>query len=109
MTRFIKPICQEYVTADLQPRGVDIKLDIEALDLKDSRFEIVVCSHVLEHVDDRRALSELYRVITPSGFALLMFPVVEGWATTYEDFIQDNGGGKVATLWPGRPRPTIWL
>ena len=85
MTRFIKPICQEYVTADLQPRGVDIKLDIEALDLKDSRFEIVVCSHVLEHVDDRRALSELYRVITPSGFALLMFPVVEGWATTYED------------------------
>jgi hypothetical protein len=85
MTRFIKPICQEYVTADIQPRGLDIELDIEALDLTDSRFEIVVCSHALEHVDDRRALSELYRVITPSGFALLMFPIVEGWTTTYED------------------------
>ena len=62
-----------------------MEVDIEAINLADSRFEIAVCSHVLEHVDDRRALSELHRVITPSGYALLMFPVVEGWAATYED------------------------
>ena len=85
VTRFIKPTCREYLTADLAPGRAEIVLNIEAIDLPDSRFDIVVCSHVLEHVDDRRALAELYRVLSCTGFALLMFPLVEGWTTTYED------------------------
>jgi hypothetical protein len=85
VTRFIKPTCREYLTADLAPGRADIVLNIEMIDLPDSRFDIVVCSHVLEHVDDRRGLAELYRVLSPAGFALLMFPLVEGWTTTYED------------------------
>jgi ubiquinone/menaquinone biosynthesis C-methylase UbiE len=40
---------------------------------------------VLEHVDDKKALAEVYRVLRPGGVALIMLPVVEGWATTYEN------------------------
>jgi ubiquinone/menaquinone biosynthesis C-methylase UbiE len=34
---------------------------------------------VLEHVDDAKALGEIYRVLKPGGVALIMLPVIEGW------------------------------
>jgi SAM-dependent methyltransferase len=46
---------------------------------------MVICSHVLEHVDDSRALPELFRIIAPGGSVILMFPIIEGWDRTYEN------------------------
>ena len=40
---------------------------------------------MLEHVDDRRALAEMFRLLVPGGIAFVMTPVVEGWAETYEN------------------------
>jgi ubiquinone/menaquinone biosynthesis C-methylase UbiE len=40
---------------------------------------------VLEHVDDTKALAEIYRVLKSKGVALIMLPVIEGWARTYEN------------------------
>jgi len=41
-----------------------------------SFFDLVICSHVLEHVpDDRAALAEIRRVLRPSGHAILFVPV----------------------------------
>lgn len=74
-----------HVTADFEPGRAQLRLNIETLALADSTFDRVVCSHVLEHVDDRRALAELYRVLRPDGEAAIMLPVVEGWAQTYEN------------------------
>ena len=74
-----------YVSADIVAGRAELVLDIEALDLPDARFDAVVCSHVLEHVDDRKALAEIYRVLKPGGVALIMLPVIEGWAETYEN------------------------
>jgi hypothetical protein len=39
----------------------------------------------LEHVDDKRALSELFRILEAGGIVVLMFPIVEGWDRTYEN------------------------
>ena len=75
----------EYRSADLVPDNVDLVLNIENIDLPDKSVDVVVCSHVLEHVDDVKALKEIYRVLTPGGRALLMFPIIEGWDETYED------------------------
>jgi SAM-dependent methyltransferase len=75
-----------YVTADLDPAGVDLRLDVTALDLPDGAFDAVVCSHVLEHVhDDARAMAELRRVTAPGGFCLVMVPLALDREHTYED------------------------
>lgn len=74
-----------YQSADLEPGAADIVINIEAIDLPDASVDLVVCSHVLEHVDDTKALREIHRILRPGGHALLMFPIVEGWDRTYED------------------------
>jgi len=81
------PILREctstYTTADLAD-GADLKLNIESMNLPDASFDVVMCSHVLEHVDDSKALREIYRVLVDGGIALLMTPVCEGLSKTYE-------------------------
>ena len=72
-----------YETADLSER-FDRVLDIEAMDLPDASREMIIANHVLEHVNDRRALSEMARVLTAGGQAVLTVPLVEGWAVTDE-------------------------
>lgn len=74
----------ERVTADLHAPA-DLRLDISDMDLRDASFDLILCSHVLEHVpDDRAAMSELHRVLTPGGLALVLVPYRPG-VTTYED------------------------
>jgi SAM-dependent methyltransferase len=81
----VKPIVAEYKTADLRPEAGDMVLNIEDIALPSASLDVAICSHVLEHVDDRRALSELHRILSPGGRLIIMVPVCEGWDTTYEN------------------------
>ena len=74
-----------YVTADLFADGVDLKENIEKLSIDSKSYDVVVCLHVLEHVNDQAAIAELYRVLRPGGLLIAMFPIVEGWNETFED------------------------
>ena len=76
----------EYVTADLDPAGVDVQLDITDMPFGDAEFDAIVCSHVLEHVpDDRAAMAELARVLRPGGWLLVLVPLDLGSERTHED------------------------
>lgn len=68
---------KEYRTCDLFAEKVDDRVDLMKMDLyPDARWDAFICSHVLEHVpDDRRALSELFRVLKPGGWGILMVPI----------------------------------
>lgn len=74
-----------YHTADLYASNVTHHLDIENIDLPNQSYDKVICSHVLEHVDDIRALAEIKRILKPGGLALLAVPIVDGWDKTYEN------------------------
>jgi SAM-dependent methyltransferase len=85
MTRLVKPLAKTYRTADIAAGRADMVLNIENIDLPDASLDCVVCSHVLEHVDDARALGEMRRVLRPGGCIVIMIPIIEGWDQTYEN------------------------
>lgn len=67
----------EYRSGDFALGGVDLQLDLRALDLPDATVDILYASHVLEHVDrDRDALDEIRRVLAPGGVAVLPVPLI---------------------------------
>lgn len=66
----------DYLTADLEPGVADVVMDITDIDRPDGTFDVVYAGHVLEHVpDDRRAMRELRRVLSPEGWAVLQVPM----------------------------------
>ena len=73
-----------YTSLDLSMPWVMIAGDITAIPFHDHAFEVILCSHVLEHVpDDRAAMGELRRVLSPGGLLLIQVPVAGG--ATLED------------------------
>jgi len=66
--------------------------DITHLPFDSNDFDIIVCSHVLEHVpDDVSAFQELFRVLRPGGVAALLTPfALDGWGTDEEPTINDQ-------------------
>jgi len=73
-------------TADLFMSGVDERLDITRMDRRgDGSVDCFVCSHVLEHVeDDRQAMRELFRILAPGGWGVVLAPILRGLAATHE-------------------------
>jgi SAM-dependent methyltransferase len=75
-----------YTSVDLEPGRADLAADVTDLPLPARAFDLVICSHVLEHVaDDAAALSELARVTAVDGEALLLTPVSYALEATAED------------------------
>jgi predicted SAM-dependent methyltransferase len=77
-----------YVTTDLDPDKGELRLDITRLALDDGAFGAIICSHVLEHVeDDAAAMRELYRVVAPGGWVIVMVPLDLTLSQTFEDSV----------------------
>lgn len=77
----------DYITADLYSPIADVKADICNLPFKNNEFDVIFCNHVLEHIeDDKKAMSELYRVLKPNGFGIFQIPQDLTREKTYEDF-----------------------
>jgi SAM-dependent methyltransferase len=76
----------DYVSTDLERERAMVKADITDLPFPDGSFDVILCSHVLEHVvDDRKAMRELHRVLRPGGWALVLVPIDFGRTETFED------------------------
>ncbi|WP_051340789.1 class I SAM-dependent methyltransferase [Azospirillum halopraeferens] len=85
-----------YVTLDRFNPHADVQADLTDLPFPDAAFDMVVSSHVLEHVpDDRAALREIARVLKPSGRAVLMFPF-DPRRPTAEDAAMDTPAKRMA-------------
>ena len=64
---------------DLKAHRGDLQLDLQDIDLPDASLDVVLSSHVLEHVPDTdAALRELRRVLRPGGSLILLLPMQQG-------------------------------
>lgn len=81
---YFRNLFKEYVTADLLMADVDYNVDLTNLPFQDAQFDLVYASHVLEHIqDDRKALSEIRRVLKAGGIAILPVPIVSPQTIEY--------------------------
>ena len=75
-----------YITADLESPLADMHFDVQHIPLDSRSIDVVICNHLLEHVaDDRCALRELYRIMRPGGWGIMLVPEDRSRATTFED------------------------
>jgi len=73
-----------YVTADLLNPNAMVRMDITDIEYPDQSFDVIYCSHVLEHVqDDGKAMREFCRVLKADGWAILLVPITS--EVTIED------------------------
>lgn len=74
-----------YIPTDLSSALGDFRMDITKIILKDNSIDVIICSHVLEHVkDDIKAMSELFRVLKSGGYAIIQVPIDYQREETYE-------------------------
>lgn len=75
MMKWMKKNGVSCTTADLFSKA-DLKLDIQATGLPDDSYDVIICNHVMEHVDDfRKALREMHRILRPGGSFICSFPM----------------------------------
>lgn len=83
----LKNAAASYITADFLRPEYDLKLDISDMSrFPENNFDLLIACDVLEHVPDHiKAMQEIYRVLTPGGFAILTVPQKDNLETTFED------------------------
>jgi SAM-dependent methyltransferase len=85
-----------YRSADLMRKNVDDRIDLTDISYDDQSVDIFICSHVLEHIpNDRKAMRELWRILKPTGFGLVLVPLVVG----VDDTTEETGEPTLANRW----------
>jgi len=76
----------KYLTGDLYSPLAELHFDLHQIPLKDNKFDVVFCNHVLEHVEDAmQCMEEMYRVMKPGGWGIMQVPQDMSREETYED------------------------
>ena len=84
--KFKKKQNWNYITFDLKSPLADIKGDIKSMNFENKSFDLIICNHVLEHIDDDiKALKEIFRVLKSGGVAILQVPINFKRNETFED------------------------
>lgn len=90
----------DYTCGDLFPQKYSyakniVKMDITNIPYQENLFDIVFCSHVLEHIpEDIKAMKEIYRIMKNGAWAILQVPIDYKRDITYEDFSINTDEGR---------------
>lgn len=75
-----------YYTGDLESPLAEYHFDLHDIPFDENKFDVILCNHVLEHVEDyAQCMRELYRVLKPGGWAIMQVPIDYSREKTYED------------------------
>lgn len=104
ISSWIQIFCPQvkYETTDLFMEGVTFKTDIQNMkEVWDETYDLIICSHVLEHVqDDKAALREIRRILKDDGKCVFLVPILldyegidEEWGLSEEENWRRFGQG----------------
>lgn len=75
-----------YVSMDLEAPGAMVRADLRFPPFGHHTFDLLVCSHVLEHIpDDAAAIRSVRDLLAPAGVGLIIVPIDEDRESTFED------------------------
>lgn len=88
----------KYISADIKAPNVTYHLDYnKPLPFPDDSFDLILCSHVLEHVEkDQEFMTELRRILNNKGKAFFLVPLDYNCEATIEDknaIVHNQGKG----------------
>jgi len=76
----------DYTSTDLDSPLTDVKMDIHNIIYDNDFFDVILCFHVLDHVqDDKKAMRELFRVLKYGGWAIIQSSIDINRDKTFED------------------------
>ena len=76
----------DYITGDLISPWADVQMDVHDIPFADNSFDVVICNHVLEHVNDaNKVMKEFYRVMKIDGWGIFQVPIDSNNPLTSED------------------------
>jgi len=83
---FVKRKNFEYLAIDLQKSyNIGSLMDLSFSAILSNSMDVIVCIHVLEHIEnDRQAIREIHRILKPGGWAIISVPI-RLTEPTYED------------------------
>lgn len=78
--RLMKKQFNYYISSDLSGDFIsDVAYNIKDIDCNDEKFDLIICYHILEHIDDDyKAMKELLRVLKKEGYCIIQTPYKEG-------------------------------
>ena len=93
LKKFSKHPNIDYTPCDINPETYEYfdihkieKVDVLNIPYNDNSYDIVMCNHVLEYVEDYLVgISELYRVMKQGGWGIFQVPIDFSRETTSED------------------------
>jgi SAM-dependent methyltransferase len=70
----------DYISSDFAGEFIaDRQYDITHIPEPDESFDLIICYHILEHIEeDEKALKEVYRILKKGGHCLIQTPFKEG-------------------------------
>lgn len=81
----------DYVSMDIGSPMAMVHTDLMQLCFDENQFDVVIASHVLEHVyADRQAMRELLRILKPEAVAILQVPIALELEQTIDDPDEKN-------------------
>lgn len=74
-----------YVSVDLDSDLAMVKMDATCMAFPNAIFDVIICSHVLEHIkNDAGAIAEMFRVLKSGGTCYIMVPLDKNREDTIE-------------------------